>query len=309
MSELQEFQTIPNANTPTSRRKNVVVSFLFFILILLLIVAGVLAYFLNRSHTVIEQQATEYRQEKDSLVLEIRGQIRAFDSLQSQSTAMQAKLTAEKERAESLVAKMQAEKQVTFQQLKAYQRELGTLREIMRNMVREIDSLNTANRELKEENTRMRGSYAESQQQVRQLTTSNEELSTAVMRGSVVKARNIRIVPLNKRNKEVTKARKTVKLRTEFTLSENALAKPGVRLVYIRVTDKDGGLLPSSDGQTFSFGGQNMPCSAHREIDYQNQDLDIVVFYGDNNTFASGDYTVTIFMDETLIGEGTVHLK
>ncbi len=295
----------------STRKKSVVVSVLFFLLIFLVIVAGVLAYFLRRAQVIAEEQATEYRIEKDSIVYQLQNQVQAFDSLKSTSAEVQGRLETEKKRAEALVAELQAKQQVTFQQLKSYQRELGTLREIMRNMVHEIDSLNTANRELLAENSRMRGSYAESQQQVRQLTSSNEELSTAVMRGSVVKARNIAIVPLNKKQKLAKRASKTVLLRTDLTLSENALAKPGKRTVYIRLTDLDGILLPAQDGATFSFGGQEMPCSAHREIDYQNQDVDMQIFYGDlaNTKFISGDYHVAIFMDETLIGEGSLTLK
>lgn len=294
-----------------TRKKSVVVSVLFFLLIFLIIVAGVLAYFLRRAQVNAEEQATEYLLEKDSIMYQLQHQVQAFDSLKSTSAEVQGRLAAEKKRAEDLVAELKAKQQVTFQQLKSYQRELGTLREIMRNMVHEIDSLNTANRELIAENSRMRGSYAESQQQVRQLTSSNEELRTAVMRGSVVKARNITIVPLNKKQKLAKRANKTVVLRTDLTLSENALAKPGKRMVYIRLTDRDGILLPAQDGATFMFGGQVMPCSAHREVDYQNQDIDMQIFYGDsvNSKFISGDYHVAIFMDETLIGEGSVTLK
>lgn len=309
MPDTKDLSANFSGGSSTPRKKSFVVSVLFFLLIFLLILAGVLAYFLRSAQLTAQQQAQEYRVEKDSILHQMQSQIRAFDSLQSSSEEVQTRLRLEKTRAEALVAKIQSEQQVTFQQLKSYQRELGTLREIMRNMVHEIDSLNTINRELVEENTRMRGSYAESQQQVRQLTSSNEELLTAVMRGSVVKARNIQILAINKKGKEVNKARRAVKLRTDFTLSENALAKPGLREIYIRLTDKDGVLLTSSDGATFKFGGQNMPCSAHREIDYQNQELDVNIFYGDTSQFAAGEYHVSIFMDDTLIGEGSVVLK
>ena len=309
MQENQDYFANVKSGSPAPRKKSVVVSVLFFLLIFFLIVAGVLAYFLRSAHVTAEQQTKEYKMEKDSILLQMQTQVRAFDSLQASSEEVRTKLQLEKSRAEALVAKIQSEQQVTFQQLKSYQRELGTLREIMRNMVREIDSLNTVNRELQEENTRMRGSFAESQQQVRRLTSTNEELSTAVMRGSVVKARNIRIIAINKKGKEVTKARRTVKLRTDFTLSENSLAKPGMREIYIRLTDKDGVLLPAADGATFKFGGQYMPCSAHREIDYQNQELEINIFYGDVAQFAAGEYHVSVFMDDSLIGEGSAVLK
>lgn len=309
MPETQDYLSNSKGGSTAPRKKSVVVSVLFFLLIFLLILAGVLAYFLRRAQRSAELQTVEYQMEKDSILHQMQAQVYAFDSLQSSSEEVRTRLQLEKSKAEALVAKIQSEQQVTFQQLKSYQRELGTLREIMRNMVREIDSLNSVNRELVEENTRMRGSFAESQQEVRRLTTSNEELSTAVMLGSVVKARNIQIIAIDKKGKEVNKARRAAKLRTDFTLSENTLAKPGLREIYIRLTDKDGVLLASSDGATFKFGGQNMPCSAHREIDYQNQELDINIFYGDSGSFAAGEYHVSVFMDETRIGEGSVVLK
>ncbi|MGP1363546.1 MAG: hypothetical protein ACTTKZ_07670 [Bacteroides sp.] len=308
MSKSQDFNSSSNGGSTEPRRKNIVVSVLFFIILFLLILAGVLGYFLRSAHVEAERQTEEYIHEKDSILVELQHQVVAFDSLKSTSEDVQTRLRIEKQRAEELVEKIRAQQQVTFQQLKSYQRELGTLREIMRNMVHEIDSLNTANKQLMDENSRMRGSYAESQQQVRQLTSTNEELSTAVMRGSVVKARNIIITALNKNDNETKSAKRTRKIRTSFILMENALAKPGPREVYIRITDKEGVLLVASDAATFKFGGQDMPCSAHREIDYQNEDLEATIYYNAAH-FSAGEYHVSIFMDDTLIGESSFILK
>jgi hypothetical protein len=73
-------------------------------------------------------------------------------------------------------------------------------------------------------------------------------------------------------------------LKVDFVLSANELANPGERTVYIRITSPDGYLL-TTDAATFDFEGSPTIYTASREVDYQNDDLDVGLYYnGDGIT-------------------------
>ena len=52
---------------------------------------------------------------------------------------------------------------------------------------------------------------------------------------------------------------------------------------------------------TFDFEGERLSYSAMREVDYQNQDLEVGIYYNSTG-FAAGAYTVQLFCDGRLIG-------
>ena len=198
---------------------------------------------------------------------------------------------------------------MSYKKIKEYQKELGTLRAIMRKMVGEIDSLNTLNKELVEENSRVRGEYTEAQLNVQKLSSENETLSEAVQRGSVIQARSISLVGLNGREKVVNRASRTVKLKVCMTLMANPIAKSGSCLVYLRIFAPDGVLLADPEGGIFTLNGETVAYSAVREVEYANADLDLCVFYGEKGTYAKGNYKVEAYIHGSLAGTGEAVLR
>jgi hypothetical protein len=179
----------------------------------------------------------------------------------------------------------------------------------MRDMVYEIDSLNTLNQQLIAENIKVRQEFNMSQKTVESLEQRTEELSTPVAKGQVVRARNIIPTTINRRGREVSRARNVEKIKTCFTLSENSIAKAGSRDVYIRILGPDGFILAKANTDLFDFEGEKIVYSAKREVDYQNQDIDMCIFYDNNGELISGTYTVSLFMDGFMIGYGEFIMK
>ena len=67
-------------------------------------------------------------------------------------------------------------------------------------------------------------------------------------------------------------------------------------------------MLATSDQATFSYEGERLTYSASRDVDYQNQDLPVGIFY--NNTgFTAGTYEVQLFCDGFLIGSSEIVLR
>ena len=118
------------------------------------------------------------------------------------------------------------------------------------------------------------------------------ELSTKVRQGAVIRARGIRLVPLNARDKEVSRVKNASRLRVEFTLAGNDLAEPGERTVYVRITSPDGYVQSNASAATFEFEGERLTYTASRDVDYQNEDLAVGVYYNDGAGFTAGTYRV-----------------
>lgn len=281
-----------------------VVNLLAIVVLLLLVVAGVLVFLYVRKTNESERVELILQTERDSLQGNLERVVSDYDALRTDNAELQGKLDAERLRAQELLDEVKQVKQVSYGKIKEYQRELGTLRAIMRKMVGEIDSLNTLNKALVEENTRVRTEYRETQRHVEKLSEEREQLVAQVDKGAELKAREVVIVGLSGKDKETNRASRVRKLRTCFTLMENAIAEAGVLHVYIRLKSPDGVLLANADGASFAAGDTYLTYSATREVDYQNADTEVCIFYGEDGSFAKGVYTVEIYCNTDLIGVG-----
>lgn len=135
------------------------------------------------------------------------------------------------------------------------------------------------------------------------------ELSTKVRQGAVIRARGIRLVPLNARDKEVSRVKNASRLRVEFTLAGNDLAEPGERTVYVRITSPDGYVQSNASAATFEFEGERLTYTASRDVDYQNEDLAVGVYYNDGAGFTAGTYRVEVYADGRLAGQSDIVLR
>lgn len=298
-----------NVNTANSAPKGKAVMLLTAFIVILTVVLAVVGWMYFAEQKEAQEIQLQLNAEKDSLTLNLQEIMYEYQELETDNDAVKAKLQEEQERAAKLYDELRQVKQVSYAKIKEYQRELGTLRAIMRDMVKEIDSLNTLNQQLIAENIKVRQEFTISQQTVESLEQRTEELSTAVEKGSIIRARDIYPKTINSRNREVTRARNVDKIQTCFILSENSIAKAGPRYVYLRILGPDGFILAKSNTDLFDFEGEKIVFSAHREVDYQNRDVEMCIFYDNNGELIAGKYEVSLFMDGYLIGQGEFLLK
>ena len=134
------------------------------------------------------------------------------------------------------------------------------------------------------------------------------ELDNKVRVGAVIRARDIRLSALNANSKPVSRIKNAARLRVDFVLTANELATPGEKTVYVRITSPDGYVLTTEAMPTFDFEGERLSYSAMREVDYQNQDLEVGIYYNSTG-FAAGAYTVQLFCDGRLIGTSQIAMR
>lgn len=211
------------------------------------------------------------------------------------------------EEALQMLAELESDRNHTLDQLRRYQEEVKTLKGIMKQYVRQIDSLHRENRTLLSENTTMKNERKDLELRTEQAEERADELNTKVRQGSVIRASGIAIEPLQENGKTTRRIKQIRRLRVNFELVANDIAEPGEKSVYICITNPEGYTLSSAEMIEFDFEGETMIASAMRKVDYQNNMVPVSIFY-DGMDFVEGTYKVDIYIDGRHCGSGEKYI-
>lgn len=273
------------------------------IILLAIILAGVsvLYFSLNRQH---QEEYAMLEVERNNIQGELTNMISEYDSLKFENDSIAATLN----EASRTIEQLKNERRLNYNTIKKYQKEVGTLRAVMKNYLRQIDSLNTINKKLTGENVSLRKEISTANLRADVAEERASELQNKVQQGSVLRARDIALTALNAHDKEITRIKNAATLRVDFTIGANELAQAGNRPVYLCITSPDGYLLSTDAMPTFSFQGSKKGYSASREVDYQNEDLDVSIYYKGSG-FIPGTYKIEVYMSGNLIGKSEVAMR
>ncbi len=273
------------------------------IILLAIILAGISALYFNLNR----QQQRDYQLlqiDRDSIQSNLSSLITEYDSLKFSNDTIAAKLV----EANQMMEQLKRERRWNYAKIKEYEKEVGTLRSVMRNYLKQIDSLNNLNKKLVAENVSYRKEISTANLRADVAEEKASELENKVRQGSILRARDITMVALNARDKEVSRVKNAVTLRTDFAISSNELATPGNRTIYLVIKSPDGYLLTSESMPTFNFQGMSTGYSASRDVDYQNEDVSVSIYFHGSG-FTEGQYHIEIYTDDNLIGSGSVSLR
>jgi len=278
--------------------KNKAPVFLIFITVILsaCFIFLLASYFSQKKKMIAMERVLT--QEKDSLANEIRKIMYGYDTLKSNNDSLNAQLAREKERIRRLLSINAS----NIELIKKYRAEINTLREIMKSYIVQIDSLNTRNKILVAENIDIKQKFSQVQKTNIELEKVKEELSTKVEIASVIQAKNIVAVALNKNRKETTRVDRMDKLRVCFTLRENPIASAGKKTVFMRIIRPDQLLITTSPDNLFDYGNTKMIYTESRSVDYINQDVDMCIYVDNTGDFIPGNYTGELYLEGNLIG-------
>lgn len=277
-------------------------------IIILLVILAAVTFLFWRQVQAEKAQNAELMVDKDTLTNRLTVLLGEMGDLKVDNDTMSVALMQQRHIADSLLDRLKKERSWNYSKIKKYERELGTLRTAMQGFVRQIDSLNRVNQQLVGENLRYKKEMSSLRLRTEAAEEMTQELNNKVKRGSQLRARDVVLLAYNQRNKQVSKAKQTTKLVTEFVLAANDLATPGERTVYVRIITPDADILGSPDSGQFTFMGESIPYSAKRVVDYQGEDLPMSVFY-DATGLYSGQYTVMVYVDGLMIGQSDIILK
>ena len=269
------------------------------------LLAGALAYIWYQKSSLVKDLTIE----KEELTEQMIALQNDYATLSSDYDDINLQLDSSRLEVQMLIEKITKTEATNRSKIRQYEKELGTLRSIMRNYIVQIDSLNTLNKQLTADAAAARREAAESRRRQQELSKTVEDLSGQVAAGSVIKARGIRIEAYNASDKVTDRSSSVVRLLTTLRLVENDLDPKGPVRVYIRVKGTDGILLTNDSQRTFEVNGEPMICSASREVDYQGKEVELSIYLNDITGYVKGIYTVEAYTEQTRLGSAELMLR
>ncbi|RLD72960.1 MAG: hypothetical protein DRJ29_02425 [Bacteroidetes bacterium] len=294
----------------TEKKTNV--NALYGVLGLLVVVLAVAVYMLldtrknlNLVSTDLAEKTEFFRVEKDSLEGELRNIYFRYDTLETNSLELQVEMQQQKEKIEKLIS-IQAD---DAYKIRMYRKEMETLRTVLRSYIVQIDSLNMQNQELLAENKQLRNTELRLSTEKKQLEEDKTQLEEIKDLATMLQASQIDMHMLNKRDKESDRIRTAVKVRVDFVLRANNVALMGEKKIFLRIIRPDLVVLGSPELEVIDFNEEQIPASASRVINYENEDLPVSIFWANDGEIVPGEHTVELYSEGKLIGMSSFVLK
>ena len=269
------------------------------------LLAGALAYIWYQKSSLVKELTID-KEELTAQMIELQND---YATLSSDYDTINSQLDSSREEVSQLIERIQKTEATNRSKMRQYEKELGTLRSIMRNYIVQIDSLNTLNKKLTADAAAARREAEENRRRNEELQNTVEDLSGQVAAGSVIKARGLHMDAYNASDKVTDRSSRVVRLLATLSLVENDLAPKGPVRVYIRVKDPEGILLTNSTQRTFEVNGEPMICSASREVDYQGKEVELSIYLNEIPSYVKGIYTVEAFTEQGKLGEAELMLR
>jgi len=319
-----------NAPKKPSRSRDV-----FYIIIILLLMAGTGFIFMkmNGIKSDLEQCSTNTAQMKkdidglndllkssgklDEMGADLKANLESlldeFEGMETSNAGMQDSINKQIRAIDSLTKEAEKNKGNAYVIYKL-NKEAETLRRIMVGYVHTIDSLNTANNELRAEIKVKDNKITEVTTENEDVKNKNKELTTKVEKGSVLQTSNVTAGAIHVRGNgtqvATTRAGRGDMIKACCVILENPIAKSGAKNVYMVATMPDGTVLAPDPNARFSWSGGESQYSLMREIDYQNAQMDLCMYADIKDVeLPKGVYQVELFCEKAKIGKTTFTLK
>lgn len=278
---------------------------MWILVVVAVALVAVLGYVWSQKSSLI----SELEDEKRDLTEQMENLQNDYATLSSDYDSINSQLDTSRAEVADLLERIKKTNATNRAKMRQYEKELGTLRSIMRNYIVQIDSLNTLNHKLTAEAAAARREAAASKAESAQLSQQVENLTGQVAAGSVIKARGLHIAAYNSSDKVTDRSSRTVRLLTSLSLVENDLAPKGPVRVFIRVKDPDGIILTNSNRSSFTFNGETMVASASRRVDYEGSEVDLSIYLNDIPEYRKGVYTVEAYTEQSFLGKSELMLR
>ena len=285
------------------RRLNIIFTIVFIVLTAAI---GFLLYSLLTERQESREMQVALEIQKENLTNELNELYMEYDSLQTENVSMNVKIDEEQQKIRNLLSIRES----NAKKIQLYDKELKTLRKVMISFVKQVDSLNTANLQLRAENQQVRNQIKEATSVNKTLEANLKKEKEKVETASMVKTSNIVAEPISENGALARRTKRTDKFRVCFTVNENAIAKQGPKNIYLVIGNPDDRLMVKDASNEFTFEGESKIYSAFREVQYDGVDLPVCIFYEiGGEEILPGTYYIDLYMDGEHVGTTSFSLK
>lgn len=218
-----------------------------------------------------------------------------------------AKLDAEQRRAEDLLRQLRELKTNSSAEILRLRKELETVRAVLRDYIRQVDSLQQVNIALTNERDLARADAERTRMENSSINAQNSRLSEKVAVAAQLNATGVSVTPLKKNGKAAKKTKDITRFMVSFTITRNVTASAGNRTVYVRLLKPNQDVVGS--GGSFHYENKTIQCSAARTIEYTGEEQRVTVYVPVNEFISAGRFSAFIFADGQMIGSGSVQMS
>lgn len=288
-------------------RKRTGLNILFAILFVVL--AGGIIYLLTELSSERKDTAemkVTLELQKENLTRELNDLNLSFNKLRGDNETMNQRLDQKKQEIQDLLAI----KASNSKKIMIYEKEVTSLRGVLKSYIIQVDSLNQSNLRLRAENKDVKDRFDEAKNTNKQLEEVNKNLQGKVEMAAVLKGLSIVAEPIDNNGTVQKKIKKVQKIRVCFNLGENAVAKQGPKKIYMRIANPSQRVMVKSGTETFTLDGTLVPYSAMREVEYEGSSLEVCIFYETTpEEIVPGTYYIDLYLEGAQIGTTSFSLK
>lgn len=291
-----------------TEKKNIYIWIL--IAVLLAAIGGLVAWNLtqrNELNEMVEQmtiEKEELQEEYEDLAIQFDG----YQQMDIRNDSLQDLLSREQQRVQDLLEELRHTKASNARKIAELKKELATVRMVMKDYVRQIDSLNATNARLTAENQQFKEENKQVKEQNTHLSTLNEQLTETVTRASMMEVTTCSVTMLNKNDRKTRMVSHLSKLQFDYTIAKNITCTPGLKELYVRIMDPNGNLLGEDAEHLFAFESDEIPYSLTQQIEYTGEAYESTCYQAIDKA-VDGFYTIDFFCDGNLIGSFPFQLK
>lgn len=272
--------------------------------VLILFVVGTVSYILmqNRKMDGLVQQFENQKEELSEEYTQLAVEYEGYNKMNIHNDSLLELWENEKMKVQRLLEELRTVKATNSGRINELKKELATVRAVMRTYIVQIDSLNTINKKLTEENVEVKQRYSEANQTVSQLSKDKRALSDKVTLAQQLTASDINAVGLDKRGKSSMKISKLTQLAVNFKVAKNITASTGEKCVYLRIMKPDNDILTKNRLDLFKYENKEINYSCKRLFEYNGEETPLVLYWNVDEYLYPGDYRVDIFVEGNMIG-------
>ena len=218
-------------------------------------------------------------------------------------------LDEEKMKVQQLLEELRITKATNRRRILELERELGTVREVMRSYIVQIDSLNRENTRLTQENRQVRQQVNVATQQIETLSREREVLTETVSRASKLDITNFAFTALNAKNRSTNRLAQITTLQFNYTIAKNITTPPGMKTIFLRITRPDGEVLTKSPDNLFPFENSRIAFSSRKDFEYDGEAVNDVIYWRVEEILQIGTHRADFFIDGNHVGSFNFEIR
>ena len=249
---------------------------------------------MNEVVELMEYEKSELQEEYEDLAIQFDG----YQNMSIQNDSLQ-----------DLLEELRITKATNARRIAELKKELATVRAVMVEYVRQIDSLNATNQRLTAENQQYRQNNRQLAQHNEQLAQTNTQLTETVMRASMLELNNCALITLNKNDRKTRIVSQIRKWQFNYTIAKNITCDPGIKTLYVRLIDPNGNLLGEDTAKLFPFENSEIGYTMAQDFEYAGEEFSGTIYWALSEAPETGYYNADFFADGNLIGSFPFQIK